>query len=70
MKGRAKAAGSSGKRQVAFGPDDRKVLTAPSAEEFDRLKRDLDEAREQQTATAEILRVIRAHRPTCSQCST
>ena len=59
MKGRAKEAGSSGKRQVAFGPDDQKVLTAHSAEEFDRLKRDLDEALEQQAATAEVLRVIR-----------
>ena len=59
MKGRAKAAGSSDKRQVAFGPDNRKVPTAHSAEEFDRLKRDLDEALEQQAATAEVLRVIR-----------
>ena len=59
MKGRAKAAGSSGKRQVAFGPDNRKVPIAHTAEEFDRLKRDLDEALEQQAATAEVLRVIR-----------
>ena len=59
MKGRAKAAGSSDKRQVAFGLDNRKVPTAHSAEEFDRLKRDLDEALEQQAATAEVLRVIR-----------
>ena len=43
MKGRAKAAGSSDKRQVAFGLDNRKVPTAHSAEEFDRLKRDLYE---------------------------
>ena len=59
MKGRAKAAGSSDKRQVAFGLDNRKVPTAHSAEEFDRLKRDLDEVLEQQAATAEVLRVIR-----------
>ena len=59
MKGRGKAAGSSDKRQVAFGLDNQKVPTAHSAKEFDRLKRDLDEAMEQQAATAEVLRVIR-----------
>jgi len=34
--------------------------TDRSTEQFDRLKRERDEAREQQAATAEILRVIRA----------
>jgi hypothetical protein len=43
----------------------RKAPTAPastdhSAEQFDRLKRERDEVRQQQAATAEILRVIRA----------
>src|SRR5262245_58643609 len=33
--------------------------TGHSAEQFDGLKRELEEAREQQAATAEILRVIR-----------
>ncbi len=59
MKRRGKAGGSSGKRKVRVGLKIQKASTAHSAEEFDRLKRERDEALEQQAATAEVLRVIR-----------
>jgi len=53
--------GESGRSQRA--PKARKAPTLPepshSSEQFDLLKRERDEAREQQAATAEILRVIR-----------
>jgi class 3 adenylate cyclase/putative methionine-R-sulfoxide reductase with GAF domain len=55
--------GHQGRRTTK--PKVRKAPTAPastdhSAEQFDRLKRERDEVRQQQAATAEILRVIRA----------
>jgi two-component system, NtrC family, sensor kinase len=59
MKRRTKAGGSSGKGHVAFGSKNRKASPAHSAEEFDQLKRERDEALDQQAATAEVLRVIR-----------
>src|SRR5512132_569310 len=51
-------------QQVKVRPKVRKAPTADSSadhspEQFDCLKRERDEAREQQAATAEILRVIR-----------
>ena len=64
MKGRAKAAGSSDKRQVAFGLDNRKVPTAHSAEEFDRLKRDLDERWSNRQRPQRSCGSSAAHRPT------
>src|SRR6516225_8070000 len=56
--------GKSGqKRQRATGPRARKaptvhVSTDHSAEQFEQLKRERDEALEQQTATSEVLKVI------------
>ena len=51
---------AKGQRRAARGPKTRKSSSAPyAAEQFDRLKRELDEAREQQTATAEILKMIK-----------
>ena len=58
MKRRGIAAGWSGKGHVGLTPKNRKMLTAHSPEEFHRLKRELDEALEQQAATSEVLRVI------------
>ena len=53
------------KGQSANRPKARNALTAPVSpaylqEQLDRRTRERDEAREQQAATAEILRVIRA----------
>ena len=63
MKRRGTAGGRSGKGTGAFGPKARTAPTAPistgySAEEFDRLGRERDEALAQQAATAEVLKVI------------
>src|SRR5262249_49453140 len=63
--------GRPGKGQRASRPKARKAPTAHvstecSPEQIDRLKREREEAREQLTATADILRVIRAS-PTDTQ---
>ncbi len=66
MRRRSRASGKPVKSpgRHATGPKARKALTVSASagdpqEQFERLKRERDEAREQQTATAEILRVIR-----------
>src|SRR5262245_1045311 len=60
MKRHRKVKGSlSGKGHAAFGSKNRKAPKAHSAEEFEHLKSERDEALEQQVATSEVLRVIR-----------
>ena len=63
MKRRSSAAGPSVKGRGAFGSKARKAQTTPistgySTEEFDRLKRERDQALEQLAATSDVLRVI------------
>ena len=55
-----------GQRHKTIRPKARKAPTAPasadhSAEQFDRLKRERDEALQHQTATSEVLGIIRAN---------
>ena len=52
--------GQSANRPKAHNAPTGQELTDRSTEQFDRLERERDEAREQRAATAEILRVIRA----------
>src|SRR5262245_33140607 len=60
MKRHRKVKGSpSGKGHAAFGSKNRMAPKAHSAEEFEHLKSERDEALEQQLATSEVLRVIR-----------
>src|SRR5262249_6368288 len=59
MKRRGKPRSSSAKGHIASRSKNRKAPTAHSAEEFGHLKRERNEALDQQAATAEVLRVIR-----------
>ena len=52
--------GQSANRPKAHNAPTGQESTDRSTEQFDRLERERDEAREQRAATAEILRVIRA----------
>jgi hypothetical protein len=55
-------------RSAPKTPSDRRSVPAGQTE-VERLSRELNEAREQQTAASEVLRVISDFLPICSQCS-
>jgi GAF domain-containing protein len=65
MKRRGVAKGRSGKRRRAFAPKARKApskFTGDLREQLDRRTQELDEALRQQTATSEVLSIIRRSR--------